>query len=131
MKHREMALVLLKKAKEDEVLLDEIIDRSHISDGIFGFHCQQAVEKLLKAALSINEVEYRKTHDLRELLDKLTDNKIEYPKDIEEVDFLYPYAVEFRYDMVPFDEEEPLDRGLALLYVKKVRAWVESVIGNG
>ena len=31
------------------------------------FHCQQAVEKLLKAVLTWREVPFRKTHDLGEL----------------------------------------------------------------
>ena len=128
MKHREMAGILLKKTEEDEELLDEIINIEHISDGIFGFHCQQAVEKLLKAVLSYNEVEYRKTHDLRELLDLLADNNITYPEEIKDVDFLYPFAVEFRYDMVPYDGESPLDRDVALEQVKKVKAWVETII---
>src|ERR1039458_4805249 len=39
---------------------------------IVGFHCQQAAEKYLKALLTRYQIEFRKTHDLRVLLD-LTD----------------------------------------------------------
>ena len=52
MRHREQALLLLKKAADDEALLQEVIESRQVSDEIFGFHCQQAVEKLLKALLS-------------------------------------------------------------------------------
>lgn len=36
MKHHEKALLLLKKASEDEALLDEILDSERISDEIIG-----------------------------------------------------------------------------------------------
>ena len=52
MKQREQALLLLAKAAEDEALLDEILASDRVSDAIIGFHCQQSVEKALKALLS-------------------------------------------------------------------------------
>lgn len=65
----ERAKLLLAKAKDDETLLEEIISNEKIRDEIIGFHAQQASEKLLKALLMAKNIPYRKTHDLRELID--------------------------------------------------------------
>ena len=42
MRQHEQALLLLKKAADDETLLAEIILARQVSDEIFGFHCQRA-----------------------------------------------------------------------------------------
>jgi HEPN domain-containing protein len=128
MKHHEKALLLLKKASEDEALLDEILDSERISDEILGFHAQQAVEKIVKAVLSEFRVAYRKIHDLEKLLDLLTDNEIEVPDDIKELDVLSPYAVEFRYDILPLEAEFPFDRTATRELVRKVRKWADEKI---
>jgi HEPN domain-containing protein len=52
MKRREQAMLLLRKAAQDEALLDAVLESELVSDEVFGFHCQQAAEKLLKALLS-------------------------------------------------------------------------------
>jgi HEPN domain-containing protein len=52
MKPREQALLLLRKAAQDEAVLDHVLESIEVSDEIIGFHCQQAAEKLLKALLS-------------------------------------------------------------------------------
>ncbi len=44
-----------------------------ISDRTFGYHGQQAVEKLLKAMIAAKEVEPRRTHDLRNLADTVVE----------------------------------------------------------
>lgn len=64
MKRHEQALLFLRKAAQDEALLDEVGDSANVSDEVFGFHCQQAAEKLLKAMLSASGRTFRKTHDL-------------------------------------------------------------------
>lgn len=47
----ERAKLLLSKAYDDEILLEEIVPNEKITDEIIGFHAQQAAEKLLKALL--------------------------------------------------------------------------------
>ncbi|MFA5771177.1 MAG: HEPN domain-containing protein [Thermoplasmata archaeon] len=128
MKHHEQALLLLKKASDDEALLDEIISSKRVSDEIFGFHCQQAIEKLLKAVLSELKITYRKTHDLKELLDLLVDNKIAIPINIAGLDILSPYAVEFRYDILPEEKEAPFDRKSARDLIRKTHMWAKKTI---
>jgi HEPN domain-containing protein len=46
-------------AKDERFLKKE----NHITDGIC-FHCQQAVEKYLKAFLTLNDIDIGKTHNL-------------------------------------------------------------------
>jgi len=57
------AETLLVKAAEDEVVLQF----AGIPPGPFGFHVQQAAEKLIKALLSQLQIEFVRTHDLVEL----------------------------------------------------------------
>lgn len=52
MTQHDLALILLQKAREDELAVDRLIDDVQISDAIVGFHLQQATEKLLKAVLA-------------------------------------------------------------------------------
>src|SRR5208283_4169467 len=65
MKQREQALLFIKKACQDEALPTEIVFSKAVSDETFGFHCQQAAEKLLKAILSFYDIDFARTHNLR------------------------------------------------------------------
>jgi len=125
MRARELAQVFLRKASEDEALLDEVIDSPRVSDTTIGFHCQQAAEKLFKALLSRLGVRFRKTHDLRELMDLLADHGYNLPTTLSEVDLLTPFAVEFRYDVWPIEEVTSLDRRKARQMVVELRSWIE------
>jgi HEPN domain-containing protein len=110
MEQPERTELLLAKAKDDETLLEEIISNEKIRDEIIGFHAQQAAEKLLKALLMAKNIPYRRTHDLRELIDLTRDNGIEFPESLMEIRTLSPFAVEFRYDYIP------------------MRKWVENIL---
>jgi HEPN domain-containing protein len=70
------------------------------------YHCQQAMEKGLKAFLTLNETVFPKTHLLTVLLEQC----IEIDHDFEELrdaaEILTPYATAFRY---PGDYLEPSD----------------------
>jgi len=88
MRQHEQALLLVKKAVDDEALLAEILTSSQVSDEIFGFHCQQAAEKLLKALLSHSGISYPRTHNLRLLMDLLADSEQPLPTDLAELDML-------------------------------------------
>jgi HEPN domain-containing protein len=78
------------------------------------FHCQQAVEKTLKALLVWVNVPFEKVHSLTYLLDL---GEVEFP-DLtflrERVEELAPYAVEIRYpggipEISPDEAEQALD----------------------
>jgi len=68
------------------------------------YHCQQAVEKALKAFLTHHDTVFVRTHDLTELLELCItiDHSFESYRGIAED--LTPYAVLFRY---PSDLLEP------------------------
>ena len=74
----ERARHFLSKAMDDEVPLEVIISNKKIRDEIIGFHAQQAAEKMLKALLFARSIPYRKTHDLRELIDLIKDHDIKF-----------------------------------------------------
>jgi len=50
------AKLFLARAKDDEILLEEIITNERIREQIIGFHAQQAAEKLLKAFLMARSI---------------------------------------------------------------------------
>jgi HEPN domain-containing protein len=61
------------------------------------FHCQQAVEKLLKAFLCWTEREFEKIHDLRALALECATVDDEFQSWVDRVAPLTTYAVRFRY----------------------------------
>jgi HEPN domain-containing protein len=97
-----------------------LADVTDSDDEAVGFHAQQAVEKCLKAVLAGHRVEFRKTHDLRELLERLTQSRLPQPPDVEGIMNLSPYAVMLRYDLIEVAE---LNRGQARSIVDAVRRW--------
>ena len=68
------------------------------------YHCQQAVEKVLKAWLTHSGIPFEKTHDLTALLDLCTPVRPQFERWREAVEELTPYATFFRY---PGDVLEP------------------------
>src|SRR5699024_9153914 len=72
------------------------------------FHCQQSVEKSLKAYLIYNQINFRCSHDIDYLLSLCleTDNSFDAIKHIQELTY---YAVRTRYPgdaIVPTDNEK-------------------------
>lgn len=128
MQCRDHVDLLLRKAANDEFTVRKLVPDSESPDEVIGFHAQQAIEKLLKAALSLKGVSYRKTHDLAELIDLLQDSGVDIPEAIEDVRQLGPFAVEFRYDDLPEEHEAAFDRAWAADCVKKTREWVERLM---
>ena len=90
--------------REDHHLATLVVDDESVSDEHIGFFCQQAIEKAIKSVLSRRGVRYRRTHDLAELIDLLTDHRIDHPQELETSVALTPFAAEMRYDYLP-DEQ--------------------------
>ena len=128
MRPRELAEMLLRKAKQDEFTLEKLVPDPASPDEVIGFHAQQAVEKMLKAVLAKASVPYRYTHDLVELFDLLRKNSLPYPLELEEARRLTPFASTLRYEDLPLELARPYDRSWALDIVRRVRAWAESVV---
>lgn len=128
MKRREQALLLLRKAAQDEALLDAVIDSAAVSDEIFGFHCQQAAEKLLKALLSDLAVRFRKTHELGAPIALIESSGRPIPQEFADLDLLTPFGAVYRYE--DFDAELALDRGRARQWLRSLRSYVEERLGE-
>jgi HEPN domain-containing protein len=117
---RDLALVLLQRAREDEALVRRVLDDVDIADAIVGFHAQQAVEKAIKAVLAARGIRFVKTHALGYLIDLVETHDIEGPAALSEADVLAPWAVDFRYET---ESEPALDRPAALVLVEELIAW--------
>jgi len=92
----------LLKANEDIAVIDRLMEFEIIAKGAVGFHCQQAVEKYLKAFLIYHGKDIARTHNIEYLLAECG---------IIDEDFLAidpmnltDFAVELRY---PGDMYEP------------------------
>jgi HEPN domain-containing protein len=88
------------------------------------YHCQQAVEKALKAFLTYHDVSFEKTHDLTELLDLSAKAEPTLSHWREVAQELTPYAVRFRY---PADILEP-DRSEAEQAFQHAQAFVGTIL---
>ena len=58
----------ISKANDDLIVIDKLTQNGIIAPSAICFHCQQVVEKYLKAFLIANGVEIRKTHNIEFLL---------------------------------------------------------------
>ena len=106
------ARVLLTSAERDISALHGMADADVFADEIFGFHVQQAAEKLLKAWLALLGETYPTTHDLARLLAMLRASDVEATRFNELMEYT-PFAVQFRY--APGDlSARPLDRDTAI-----------------
>jgi HEPN domain-containing protein len=78
------------------------------------FHCQQAVEKYLKAYLIFNELSVKKTHDLIILLDLISTFETVSDYLFDQAAELQDYSVEVRYpDNIIELSDKDIERALA------------------
>jgi hypothetical protein len=107
---KQHVVLLLAKAAQDEYVLDKLLDDPDAPLEVFGFHAQQTAEKLLKAILSHAGIVYPRTHQLVELLDLAADH------------------VDFRYDVLPGEEQPGLDKAAVRRELARLRTWIEAQI---
>lgn len=122
--HREVAQLLLQKAREDLSAAQVLVATEDQADHVIGFHLQQATEKALKSILAIRAIEIPRTHDLGYLTEQVNDLNIEIPKPVAASDWLTPWGVFFRYDSYP----EALDRDRALEAAASATALAEQTL---
>jgi HEPN domain-containing protein len=123
----DLARRFLELAKRD-LKTAQLLAASEDSDSqAIGFHSQQSAEKSLKAVLSLHEVEFRKTHDLVELVDLLRDANKPIPQRIDSLADLNPFAVTMRYDL--FEIESP-DRQQMIATAEAVYIWAEQELSR-
>lgn len=109
---RQQPAVLLKKARDDEGLVRDMLAHDLGTDEQFGFVCQQSVEKAIKAVFEQRGIAYRYTHDLAELLDGLDAAGIDCPSELGASTAFTAFAGPLRYDELPTHATAPesLDR---------------------
>lgn len=86
----------LRYAQEDLAAARAIFADKHLPSRVVCFHCQQAVEKALKAALLHGGVMFPRTHDLN-LLARLLPDASSIKKVCPDLSGLMVYAAETRY----------------------------------
>ena len=109
------ARMLLDAATRDLDALRVMHRSDEIPEEVFGFHVQQAAEKLLKARIALLGEVYPLTYDIEGLLNLLARRGFAVDPFRSLVDFT-PYAVEFRYAGVD-PNAEPIDREGALALI--------------
>lgn len=103
----------LAKAKSDLGTANVLIRGEEPYFDTGSYHCQQAGEKALKAWLTSQKQEFRKTHDLVELVSQCAETHPEFEILLEPARFLVPFATQFRYPGDVF--EPPLEEALRAL----------------
>ena len=89
------------------------------------FHCQQAVEKYLKAFLVYHQIYFTKTHKIVDLLELCANVDSSFKDEFEDADNLTDYAVEVRYPDI-WLEPEVEEAEEALEIANKVKEFVSS-----
>ena len=121
----EAARALMKKAKGDRHACHRLLDDPLTPAWIVGFHAQQAVEKAVKAWLSLLGVNIPRTHDLDALFALVEGRGEIVPSDFESLVDLSDFAVQYRYEAFP-DLEGELDRPEITARVERLVRHVET-----
>ena len=121
----------LIKANEDLLVVEKLTEFEVIANASACFHCQQAVEKFLKAFLIANGIEIKKTHNIEYLLSECSDIDPDFiPIDPKE---LSDFGVDARYpgDMyVPTDKETIEYKMLAIDIKELVEEKINTILKN-
>jgi HEPN domain-containing protein len=117
----------LLKAKNDlrGAQVDLSVDPPLVDDACF--HCQQAVEKVLKAFLTYHGVEFEKTHELEYLLSLCADLNSSFVQWRNPCKPLSDYAVRTRYPY-PGSPVSTEDVERALMVARNVWDFVTSLL---
>lgn len=94
---RDLVRQWVVKADSDLRAAEQLLEAEVPIPEVVAFHCQQAAEKYLKALLVRHQVQFPKTHDVRQLLDLLSAIEPDTAISLEEAAVLTPYGVEIRY----------------------------------
>lgn len=123
---------LLDKARQDADAARLMAGDRRFSDEIIGFHCQQAVEKAIKAVLETCRIQYPLTHDLIYLLALLGTHAPTAvpmcPVGIEDAMQLNPFAVRFRYESQATTPDPTFDRFQAVRTATVSVEWAASIM---
>ena len=95
--NREAVRQWLAKADSDWSSVEILIASDNCPNEAVCFHCQQYVEKLLKALLTLKGIEAPKTHDLRRLIQLASPFESKLAELADDSDALTVHGVQSRY----------------------------------
>lgn len=94
----EIVLRWLRKAGNDLKVVERLIDFEDAPKDMLCFHCQQTIEKYLKAYLTWADVRVGKTHDLETILNLCIEKDKQFETlDKGKISKLTIYATQIRY----------------------------------
>ena len=93
---------------------------------IIAFHCQQCIEKYLKAMLTYHKIEFPKQHDLEQLLVLLLEKEPLLLPIRRSLGKLTPFAVNFRY---PGEDIAPKEVRQAINITEQLRVVLRECLG--
>lgn len=105
----------LQKAEHDRRAAEAALAQIPPITDVAAFHCQQAVEKVLKAYLVWCGREFEKIHDLRALVNLCAEHEASFATLRDRVASLTPYAVRFRYPGPADPTVEQVEAALAVV----------------
>jgi len=115
----------LEKAEEDYKFAISSLESKNGFYAQICFHFHQAAEKYLKTYIIANELEFKKIHDLIELLRTCKGKEIDFLKLQEDCEFLNPFYIDTRYPVhwgVNYNEDTSIK---AREKVEKIRNFVK------
>jgi HEPN domain-containing protein len=121
----DVARQLVGLAGDDELMARSLLPVEGVTDAGVGFHCQQAVEKALKAALASKDVRFPFVHNLGYLRELCENSGIDLPSTLNGMEYLTPFAATMRYGS---SEPVRLDRDKALAWAAEAVAWARSLV---
>ena len=117
----------LKKAENDFKVASQILGRrKDIVPDAACFHCQQCVEKYLKARLLEAGIAFPRTHDLLQLLNLCLQAEPLWSAYAKVVDGMTDYAVDFRY---PGQSARLSEAKAVLKHCRSIRSEVRRSLG--
>ncbi len=94
---RELVQDWVRKAALDYRTVERLMQDQDRLREIIAFHCQQAVEKYLKTFLVRHQLEFPKTHNIRQLLMLVARVSPDMAASLKDAAGLSPYGVDVRY----------------------------------
>lgn len=128
-----MAKFFMKKETEEWINIanEELIAAKHLEKlnlyRMVCYHCQQFIEKAIKAFLVEKDIEFYRTHNILDLKNMVSALGVEIPLTNEEAVFLnsiyrsrYPAGL----GLLPYGEPDKSDAEKALNCANKIRDWI-------
>jgi HEPN domain-containing protein len=115
----------IEKAEKDLLTSErELSFQDPVTDTVC-FHCQQAVEKYLKAFLVFHQVYFTKTHNIGSLIELCATIDASFNDELEDADTLTDYAVEIRYPDSSWPEPNIEEARESYAIARKVKKFVQ------